>query len=55
MNRIMSAVSVIFILIALYLVLTKSKDTVSIISTFASNANKGIAVLQGREVSKVTL
>lgn len=48
MNRISDWIAGIGMLIALFLVLSRSRETVSIINSFASNATAGIKVLQGR-------
>ncbi|MCY7525114.1 hypothetical protein MWG61_13290 [Bacillus safensis] len=48
MSKVANMVAGIGILIGMYLLLKNSKATTSIISTIASNANKGIKTLQGR-------
>jgi hypothetical protein len=48
MNKIFDVVAGIGLLIAIYLFLRNYKATTSIISTFSSNAIKGIKTLQGR-------
>ena len=40
--------TLIFILIAIFLFLSKGKETVSIVNSLAGNAVSGIKVLQGR-------
>ena len=40
--------TLIFILIAIFLFLSKGKETVSIVNSLAGNAVAGIKVLQGR-------
>lgn len=48
MNKIFDVIGGIGILIAIYLFLSQSKATTSIISSMASNATSGIKTLQGR-------
>ena len=48
MNRLVSVISSIGILIAIYLFLSNSSQTVSIINSVAKNSINGIATLQGR-------
>lgn len=55
MSKMVQVISGIFVLIGIYLFLSQGDKTVKIISTLASNATKGIAVLQGRAVSTINL
>jgi hypothetical protein len=48
MGKVMQIVSGIGVLIGLYLFLSKSKETSTIISSIAGNSIKGIKTLQGR-------
>lgn len=48
MNRFWDMVAGIGILIGIFLVLTRSKETALIINTISSNAIQGIKTLQGR-------
>jgi hypothetical protein len=48
MSLLSKMLSGIGILIAIYLFLSRGKDTVAIINTIASNATQGIKTLQGR-------
>lgn len=48
MNKVFDVVSGIGVLIAVYLFLSNSAQTTSIINTIATNTTSGIRVLQGR-------
>jgi len=48
MGKLIVILSGIGMLIAIYLFLSRSKDTVNVINSLASNATKGISTLQGR-------
>lgn len=48
MSNIFKVVSAILVLIGLYLVLNRGRESVNIINAMAGNAVKGIVALQGR-------
>lgn len=48
MRDIVTLVSMAFVLVGMYLVLSKGRESVNIIDTLAKNATAGIKTLQGR-------